>query len=124
VFRLRGSQRDANANISDERRTGGRRLGARLHAGNGEVHRVHQSRKETATRWRKFSPIDRDDSIFELVADDVIILDLKRSESGGFEVTFHEGASGKSFDLATLLRLIETGKSLVEVDIDSDGSVA
>jgi hypothetical protein len=64
-------------------------------------------------RWRKFSPIDRDFPIYELVAGDVIILDVTRGERQSLEIAFHEGASGHVFDLGTIERLLAEVKGLL-----------
>ncbi|MGK3997597.1 hypothetical protein [Sorangium sp. So ce1024] len=69
--------------------------------------------KTTTLRWRKFSPIDRDFPIYELVDGDTIVLDLTRDEDGNFEVAFHDGARGRSLDLATLERLLEEAKNFL-----------
>ena len=67
-----------------------------------------------ALRWRRFSPIDRDFPIFELVDGEVIILDVTKGErSGTLEITFHEGASGRICDLGTIESLIVEVKILM-----------
>ena len=54
----------------------------------------------TKLRWRKFSPIDRDFPIYELMDGEVIVLDVTKGKNGSFEIGFHEGqASGRVFDL-------------------------
>lgn len=64
-------------------------------------------------RWRKFSPIDRDFPIYELVDGDQVVLDLTRNVRGDFEVSFHEGASGRILELAALDELLAEGKTLL-----------
>jgi hypothetical protein len=64
-------------------------------------------------RWRKFSPIDRDFPIYELVDGDQVVLDLTRNERGDFEVSFHEGASGRVFELVALDELLAEAKRLL-----------
>jgi hypothetical protein len=64
-------------------------------------------------RWRKFSPIDRDWPIFELVAGEVIILDVTKGNDASLEIVFHEGALGRSFDLPTIERFLAEVKTLL-----------
>ncbi|WP_437576752.1 hypothetical protein [Sorangium sp. So ce887] len=64
-------------------------------------------------RWRKFSALDRDFPIYELVDGDAIVLDLTGDERGNFEISFHDGARGRVLDLATLERLLAEAKSLL-----------
>lgn len=65
-------------------------------------------------RWRKFSPIDRDFPIYELLEGEVVVLDITRDENHGFEIAFHQGALGRVFDLATVERMIAEAKLLLE----------
>jgi hypothetical protein len=67
-------------------------------------------------RWRKFTPIDRDFPIFELLDGDIIILDVAKGDSGAFEIAFHGGASGRVFDLGMIERMIEEVKVLLEME--------
>ena len=64
-------------------------------------------------RWRKFSPIDRDFPIYELVHGEVIILEVTKGELGSLELAFHDGASGRVFDLGEIERLIAEVKILL-----------
>jgi hypothetical protein len=64
-------------------------------------------------RWRKYSPIDRDFPIYELVHGELIILDVTKGERGSLEIAFHEGASGRVFDLGEIERLIAEVKILL-----------
>jgi len=61
--------------------------------------------------WRKFSPVDREQPIFELVDVDIVILDITRSD-GAVEIAFHQGAAGRTFDFDTLRTLLDEGKRL------------
>ncbi|HEY8210634.1 MAG TPA: hypothetical protein VIG99_24290 [Myxococcaceae bacterium] len=61
-------------------------------------------------RWRKFSPLDRDFPIYELMDGEVIVLDVTRGENQSLEIAFHEGAAGRAFDLKLIERLIEEVK--------------
>lgn len=64
-------------------------------------------------RWRKFSPIDRDFPIYELMDGDVIVLDVTKGKNESLEIAFHEGASGRIFDLSTIEGHIAEVKSLL-----------
>lgn len=65
-------------------------------------------------RWRKFSPIDRDFPIYELLEDEVVVFDITRGENHGFEIAFHQGASGRVFNLAMIEQMIAEAKALLE----------
>jgi hypothetical protein len=64
-------------------------------------------------RWRKFSPIDRDWPIFELIDRDVVLLDVTKGDDLSLKVAFHGGASGRELDLVTLESLLEQVKVLL-----------
>lgn len=72
--------------------------------------------KSIELRWRKFSPIDRDFPIYELVDGDVVILDVTRNENETFEIAFHQGASGRVLDLGALERMIAEVKRLLAAE--------
>ena len=71
-------------------------------------------------RWRKFSPIDRDFPIDELLDGDLIILDVTKGDSQKLEIAFHDGASGRVFDLETIERLVAEVKQALERDGETD----
>jgi hypothetical protein len=73
----------------------------------------------TPLRWRKFSPIDREYPIYELMAGEVVLLDLALRDDGGIEVGFHGGATGRVLDLAVLEDMIRQGKQLLQEDLAS-----
>ncbi len=60
--------------------------------------------------WRKFSPIDRDHPVLELVDSGVTILDVTVTAAGAFEIAFHPGASNRDYDLEMLEGLIANAK--------------
>ena len=70
-------------------------------------------------RWRRFSPIDRDFPIYELLDDDVIVLDVTKDEHGTLTMAFHEGASGRVLDLEVIEQLIAEVKKLLEKDAEA-----
>jgi hypothetical protein len=64
-------------------------------------------------RWRKFSPVDREFSIYELMDGDVVILDVTKGEHHSLEIAFHDGASGRVLDLVEIERLLSEVKILL-----------
>lgn len=70
-------------------------------------------------RWRRFSPIDREWPIYELTDGDVSILNVTKGDDLSLEIAFHEGASGRIFDLATIERLLSEVKVLLAADSGS-----
>jgi hypothetical protein len=67
--------------------------------------------------FRKFSPIDREHPIFELVEDDTVLFDISRSDAGEVEVALHAGGANRIFAHNELIRLLHEGRRLVEDDI-------
>jgi hypothetical protein len=65
-------------------------------------------------RFRKFSPIDRDYPIFELVEGDSVLLDISVSDEGVVEVALHAAGTGKVFTLNDLQAILLQGKRLLE----------
>jgi len=68
-------------------------------------------------RFRKFSPVDREYSIFELVEGDDILLDVSSSDDGVLEVALHEASKGKIFKLDDLHAILMEGKRLIEEEM-------
>ena len=70
-----------------------------------------------AACFRKFSPIDRDNPIFEVLFDQEVIFDISiDDETGEFEVMFHENAGGKYLSADLLIQIVEDGKRLIIKD--------
>lgn len=67
-------------------------------------------------RFRKFSPIDRERPIFELVCEDVVLFDVARNDDGIVEVAIHEAAANKLFALEDLLAVLDAGRQCVDDD--------
>lgn len=67
-------------------------------------------------RWRKTTDINRENAVFELLADDVPILDVGFSDAGVFEVVFNPGIAGVTIEWAQLLHLVAEGKKRAELD--------
>jgi hypothetical protein len=67
-------------------------------------------------RWRKATDIERKHSLFELIVNEEILLDVGFSDQGDFEISFNSSVSGKSFDWAGLQDWIAEGKQLAEMD--------
>lgn len=68
-------------------------------------------------RLRKAIAINRENATFELLLDDVAILDVGFSYDGVFEVAFDERIGGGVFEWAQLQEWIERGKNLAELDM-------
>jgi hypothetical protein len=70
-------------------------------------------------RWQKFSPLDREHPIFELLDDDgAILLDVSRNNDGVLEVCFHSGIRDRIVDFETVQRWLADGRDRVERDQD------
>lgn len=65
-------------------------------------------------RWRKATDVGRIYPTFELVRNDVIILDIGFSDEGCLEVAFHDGIANVIVDWAELIATIENGKRMAE----------
>jgi len=66
-------------------------------------------------KFRKFTPVDREYPIFELVVDEgEVLLDIGATDEGVIEVAIHEAASNKIFRLERLLEFMCQGKRLLE----------
>lgn len=70
----------------------------------------------TSYRWRKTTDINREYSVFELVADEIPIIDVGFSDIHVFEVAFNASIAGVLIDWELLRKLIEEGRSLAERD--------
>jgi hypothetical protein len=72
-------------------------------------------------RFRKFSPVDREYPIFELVEGDDALLDVSSdvssSDDGVLEVALHEASIGKLFKLDDLHAILMQGKRLLEEEM-------
>ncbi|MCC7538971.1 MAG: hypothetical protein IT379_22285 [Deltaproteobacteria bacterium] len=58
-------------------------------------------------RLRKFSPIDREYPIFEILDGDDVVLDVSLSDAGNYELGVHESSSSRVLPLREVLGLIE-----------------
>lgn len=74
---------------------------------------------DQSLRWRKFSPLDRDSPIFELLAGDVVILDVAIRDPGSFEIAFHSGASGRILDIDDFEKMLGEAKELLRKELKS-----
>src|SRR5215510_12133987 len=68
-------------------------------------------------RFRKFSPVDREYPIFELVEGDDVLLDVSSSDDGVLEVALHEASKGKVFKLDDLHAILMQGNRLLEEEM-------
>jgi hypothetical protein len=71
---------------------------------------------KTTFRLRKSTDIRRENALFELLADDVPILDMGFSDEGTFEVAFNEQIGGIIIAWDKLQDWIEEGRKMAEVD--------
>lgn len=67
-------------------------------------------------RLRKATDINREFAIFELLANDVVVLDVGFSDSGVLEVAFSEGIAGLVVEWERLKEFIEQGRAMAERD--------
>jgi hypothetical protein len=71
---------------------------------------------KTTLRFRKAGDINRDNALFELLSNDVPILDVGFADDGTFEVAFNEQIGAVIIPWAQLQEWIEKGKQLAELD--------
>ncbi len=62
---------------------------------------------------RKFSPIDREFPIYEILDGDQQIVDVTRSNAGEYEISFHETSVGRVLPLLPLIALITEAQELL-----------
>ena len=67
-------------------------------------------------RWRKTTDINREYAVFELLADEISILDVGFSDTEGFEIVFNDRIAGVLIEWEQFQKLIEDGKALAEQD--------
>jgi hypothetical protein len=70
----------------------------------------------TVYRWRKVTDTYREFAIFELFADEKLILGVGYSDVGIFEVVFNADITGFALAWAILQELIEEGRNLANSD--------
>ncbi len=71
-------------------------------------------------RFRKFSPIDREYPIFELVEGENVLLDVGATDDGLLEVAIHAAAANKLFRYDQLMELLIQGQKLLEEEMQED----
>ncbi|MCA9549495.1 MAG: hypothetical protein KC933_05620 [Myxococcales bacterium] len=86
-------------------------------AGPVQPVRDNMTDSSSSVHFRKFSPIDRDHPIFELVDGNDVLLDVGATDDGVVEVAIHEGAINRVFVIADLQGLLREGSRLVEEDL-------
>ncbi|ETR76402.1 hypothetical protein X566_15640 [Afipia sp. P52-10] len=67
-------------------------------------------------QWCKAGDVDREYALFELIYEDVILLDVGYSDDGVFEIAFDEGIANKITDWDSFSRVIEYGRRLADAD--------
>ena len=65
--------------------------------------------------WRKFTAIDREYPILELVEVDQVLLDLGISDEGVWELSIHSSGGGKVMTLELFESMILSGKEILKV---------
>jgi len=72
----------------------------------------------TDSHFRKFSPIDREYPIYELIEKDRVLLDISANDDGVIEVAIHEASVNRIFEFEQLNRILMEGRKLVENDME------
>ena len=67
-------------------------------------------------RWRKTTDVNREYAIFELLANEKVILDVGYSDTSVFEVAFNQDIGGFVLDWVRFQALIDEGKRLADLD--------
>ena len=68
-----------------------------------------------ALKLPKFSPIDREYPVYELIDENNdVLLDVSRSNEGVYEIALHEGSVGRVLPLDDVLLLIQRARALLE----------
>ncbi len=67
-------------------------------------------------RLRKATDINREFAVFELLANDMVILDVGFANSGVLEIAFSEGIAGLIVEWEQLKEFIEQAKEMAERD--------
>jgi hypothetical protein len=60
---------------------------------------------------RKFSPIDREYPIFEVLDGETPLFDISRADDGREELALHEGGAGKVIALDEFLSIVAEARS-------------
>lgn len=68
------------------------------------------------SRWRKATDVDREHAIFELVVDDMTLLDVGFSDDGILEISFDAGISSTLTSYEEFSLVLARGKQLAEAD--------
>ena len=71
------------------------------------------------SHFEKFSPIDREYPIFELVDGNDILFDISANDDGIIDVAFNSPACNRLFTYDQLMLLLEKGKKLLEEEINN-----
>ena len=68
---------------------------------------------ETKLRLRKFSPIDREYPIYEIVVGDDVLFDVGRNDAGDFEFASHPASGGRVVPLLDIITLMQEAKRML-----------
>jgi hypothetical protein len=66
---------------------------------------------------RKFAPIDREYSIYEVLQGEDVLVDLTMSETGKLELAFHESCKDHIVPLQGFLNVIDRARLLLQEEI-------
>ena len=66
--------------------------------------------------WRKFTDINREHAIFELLVDGRVVLDVAYNDEDVFEIAFHEASKNWIRPWESFQRIIQHGRSLADED--------
>ena len=70
--------------------------------------------------WRKFTDINREHAIFELIIDGRIVLDVAYNDEGVFEIAFHEASKNWILPWESFHGIIQHGQALADEDRKAD----
>mgnify|MGYP006982525597 CR=1 FL=1 len=68
--------------------------------------------------WRKFTDIDREYPILELVEVDQVLLDLGISDEGVWEFSIHSFGGGKVMTLELFESMLQSGKEILQKELE------
>jgi hypothetical protein len=70
----------------------------------------------TVLRIRKFAPVDREYSIYEVLENDRPLFDIGRRDDGQYEIAFHEACNGRVLPLDDVMTAIRQATEKLRVE--------
>jgi len=70
-------------------------------------------------RVRRFSPVDREYPIFEVIDGDEILFDLSKTDEGVAEIAFHAAVSGRVLRLQEVLAAMSSAQGMLDSDANA-----